>query len=177
MGVNYQMLPHRSLISGEVLKYVTSAWEIGSVYTFYVLMNKKKWDALPSDVQKVMADYNKDFLEKWPGEWNKIDREGLEFFKKNGGQIVTISQAENARWVKAVEPIVQTHEKELVSKGYKTEEVDSWVKFMRERIEYWHGQQKALKDTVSIAGVILALRSPRVWTAGWINKPKKGARK
>jgi len=131
--------------SGEILKYVTSAWRIGSVYTFYVLMNKKKWDSLPADVQKIITDYNKDFLEQWPGEWDKIDYEGLSFFKKNGGQVVTISQDESARWVKAVQPIIDTYKKELVSKGFKAEEVDGWLKFIRERIEYWHGQQKALK--------------------------------
>jgi TRAP-type C4-dicarboxylate transport system substrate-binding protein len=130
--------------TGEVLKYVTSAWKIGSVYTFYVFMNKKKWDTLPSDVQKVITDYNKDFLEKWPGEWNKIDYEGLDFFKKNGGQIVTISEAESARWVKAVEPIIQSSKKDLMSKGFKAADIDSYVKFIRERIEYWNGQQKAL---------------------------------
>ena len=130
--------------TGEVLKYVTSAWKIGSVYTFYVLMNKKKWDALPPDIQKVISAHTAEFLEKWPGEWNKIDYEGLDFFKKNGGQIVTVSEAESARWVKAVEPIIQSSKKELMSKGFKADEVDSYVKFVRERIEYWHGQQKAL---------------------------------
>jgi len=130
--------------SGEVLKYVISAWRIGSVYTFYVFMNKKSWDGLPADVQKVITDYNKDFLEKWPGEWNRIDHEGLDFFKKNGGQIVTISEAESARWVKAVEPIIQSYKKGVMSRGYKEAEVDSWLKFARERIQYWHGQQKAL---------------------------------
>ena len=130
--------------SGEVLKYVTSAWKIGNVYTFYVLMNKKKWDSLPVEVQKVITDYNKDFLEKWPGEWNSVDYEGLDFFKKNGGQVITISQTESARWVKAVEPIIENYKKELVAKGFNIAEVDDWVKFIRERINYWHGQQKAL---------------------------------
>jgi TRAP-type C4-dicarboxylate transport system substrate-binding protein len=129
--------------SGEVLKYVTSAWRIGSVYTFYVLMNKKKWDSLPPDVQKTITEYNTGFLEQWPAEWNKIDFEGLEFFKKNGGQIVTVTEAEIARWVKAMDPILEAYKKELMSKGYKSDEVDSWFKFIRERIEYWKGQQKA----------------------------------
>ena len=33
----------------------------------------------------------------------------------------------------------------MVSKGYKAQEVDGWISFLRERIEYWKGQEKARK--------------------------------
>jgi TRAP-type C4-dicarboxylate transport system substrate-binding protein len=128
--------------TGEVCKYVTSAWKVGSVYTFYVLMNKKKWDALPPDIQKVISAHTAEFLEQWPAEWNKIDFEGLEFFKKNGGQIVEVSEAESARWVKAMEPIMDAYKKDLLAKGYKSAEIDSWFSFSRERIQYWKEQQR-----------------------------------
>ncbi len=32
---------------GELIKYVTESWKVGSVFGFYVTMNKRKWDSLP----------------------------------------------------------------------------------------------------------------------------------
>src|SRR5512136_2588306 len=33
--------------TGELLKYVTASWKVGNAYTFYVVMNKGKWNSLP----------------------------------------------------------------------------------------------------------------------------------
>jgi hypothetical protein len=30
----------------------------------------------------------------------------------------------------------------MVSKGYKDTDVDGWVKYIKERIDYWHKEQK-----------------------------------
>jgi len=76
--------------TGEVMKYVTASWKIGSAYCFYVLMNKNKWNSLPADVQKTIMEFSKEFNEQWAVEWNKIDIEGKEFFTKLGGQIMPL---------------------------------------------------------------------------------------
>ena len=130
---------------GEVEKYTTAAFKVGSVFSFYVVMNKNKWNSLPPDVQKTITDFTKDFIPRWAVEWNTIDIEGREFFLKQGGQMINIPDAEAARWVKAAEPVIVDYRKDLVSKGYKPAEIDSWVNFIRERIEYWKGQEKAKK--------------------------------
>ncbi len=127
---------------GELLKFNTTSWKISSVNIFYVVMNKNKWNSLPPDMQKLITDYTKEFLEEWAVSWNDIEIEGREFFLKQGGQIVPISDAEIGRWVKAVEPVIAEFKKDLVTKGYKPGEVDSWISFLRERIEYWKGQEK-----------------------------------
>jgi TRAP-type transport system periplasmic protein len=131
--------------TGEVLKYNTASWKVGSVFAFYVVMNKNKWATLPADVQKVITEHTKDFLERWAVEWNNIDIEGREFFLKQGGQILSISDAEQAKWAKAAEPVIGDFKKDLVAKGYKAAEVDSWLAFIHERIDYWKGQEKAKK--------------------------------
>ncbi|MCX5810260.1 MAG: TRAP transporter substrate-binding protein [Proteobacteria bacterium] len=135
--------------TGEVLKYVTASWKVGSAYCFYVLMNKQKWDSLPADVKKVINEFSEEFTERWAVEWNNIDIEGREYFTKQGGQIVPISDAESARWVKAAEPVIDDYKKDLISKGYKAKEIDGWLSFVRERIEYWKGQEKAKKIPTS----------------------------
>ncbi|MDR2018770.1 MAG: TRAP transporter substrate-binding protein [Syntrophobacterales bacterium] len=130
---------------GEVEKYSSATWKVGSVFQFYVVFNKRKWDSLPPDVKDIFTEFSKEFVERWAVEWNKIDFEGKEYFMKLGGQIVPVSDAEQAKMVKAVEPVVSDYKKDLIAKGFKAAEVDGWVNFVKERIEYWKGQEKEQK--------------------------------
>ena len=131
--------------TGEVIKYATTTWKVGSCDTFYVVMSKKKWDSLPPDVQKVFNAVTEEYKEKWAKLWNDIDIEGVDFFKKQGGQVIELSDAELARWSKAAEPVFADFKKDIAGKGYTPAEIDSWLSFIKERIEYWKGQEKAKK--------------------------------
>ena len=129
--------------TGELLKYVTASWRVGSAYCFYVAMNKQKWNSLPADVQKVITDFSREFIERWTVEWNNIDIEGREFFKSNGGKVETVPDADSPKWIKAVQPVIEDYKKDLVSKSYKAGEIDEWIGFVTNRIQYWKGQEKA----------------------------------
>jgi len=131
--------------TGELIKFVTATWQIGISYTFYVAMNKHKWDSLPPDMKKLFMDVANEYRDKWAIEWNMIDLEGSEFLKSRGGQILNLSDAEGAKWVNAAQPVIVDFKKDVASKGYNEREVDSWIAFIKERIEYWKGQEKANK--------------------------------
>lgn len=131
--------------TGELMKFSTASWKVGSAYCFYVVMNKDKWNSLAPEVQKIILDYSLEFKESWAAAWNNIDLEGKDFFLKQGGQIIALSDTESARWVKAAEPVIADYKKDLISKGHKAEEIDGWLAFVRERIEYWRGQEKSRK--------------------------------
>jgi TRAP-type C4-dicarboxylate transport system substrate-binding protein len=126
----------------EVTKYVTADWQLGTGITFYWVMNKKKWDALPPDIQKIFTEVASEAREKQAALWDQMDIEGRDLFKSKGGEIIALSDAEAARWIKAVEPVIAEYKKTMVSKGHKEAEVDGWVKYIKERIEYWHKEQK-----------------------------------
>ena len=96
-------------------------------------------------MKKTINDHTKEFIERWAAEWNRIDIEGKDYFTKLGGQVLPVSDGEQAKMVKAVEPVITDYKKDLVSKGFKAAEVDGWVSFIKERIEYWKGQEKAQK--------------------------------
>jgi len=130
---------------GELLKFTTAAVNVSMVNVFYVVMNKDKFKNLPDDMKKLVMDFSKEFNEEWARSWNEIEIEGREFFLKEGGQILPLAEAESARWVKAVDPVFDKYKKDMVSKGHKAEEVDGWVKFLKERTQYWKEQQKAKK--------------------------------
>jgi TRAP-type transport system periplasmic protein len=133
----------KSFRTGEVLKYHNLAWQAGSGYTFYVIFNKNKWNSLPEEARKVIDETAKTYIDPWAIEWNKTDLAGLEFFKQQGGQTIPITDI--PKWVQAVQPVIDTYKKDMVAKGFKAEEVDSWINFLKERIAYWKGQEKARK--------------------------------
>jgi len=126
----------------EVIKYVTADWQLGTGYTFYFVMNKDKWNALPPDIQKIFNEVAFETKEKQAALWNEMDIEGRDALKSAGGQIIPLSDPEAARWVKSVEPIIGAYKKNMASKGHKEADVDGWLKYIAERIEYWKGQQK-----------------------------------
>ena len=92
-------------------------------------------NSLPADVKKTMTEFSEEFNQRWLAEWNKIEIEGKDYFAKQGGHIVPVADAEAAKWIKAVEPVVADYKKDVVSKGSKAADVDTWIAFVRERIE------------------------------------------
>lgn len=129
----------------EVVKNVTAMWQLGSGYTFYFVMNKDKWNALPADLKKIVTDVAYEARMKQAALWNEMDLEGIDVFKTAGGQMIPLSDAEAARWIKAVQPVFGDYKKAMVGKGYKEAEVDSWLSYIKERIDYWRKEEKAKK--------------------------------
>ena len=121
----------------EVVKYTTVSWPVGSVYAFYVAMNKDTWKKLPPDIQAIFTEVSGIFRERYALMWNSIDFEGMEFAKSKGVELIELYPEEIVRWKKAAEPAIEGYIKELVGKGHKEEEVRGWIKFLHERIDYW----------------------------------------
>jgi TRAP-type transport system periplasmic protein len=126
----------------EVEKYTTASWQLGTGITFYFVINKDKWNSLTPDLQKIFTEVAAETYEKQAALWNEMDIEGVDLFKSSGGQIFSLANAEAVRWVKAVEPVIAAYKKDMVSKGFKGPVVDSWVTYIKERIEYWKKEEK-----------------------------------
>jgi TRAP-type C4-dicarboxylate transport system substrate-binding protein len=122
---------------GEILKYATSSWKVGAAATMYVVINKEKWNSFPADIKKVFEEVSAEYAEKFAVAFNKADIDGMDFLKSQGGAIIPLSDAESAKWIKAVQPMIETYRKDLVSKGYTDKDVDSILAFVKERIEHW----------------------------------------
>ena len=126
----------------EVVQNVTADWQLGTGYTFYFVINKRKWNALPDDIKKIMSQVALEAKEKQAALWNEMDIEGRDVFKAKGGQVFTLSDAEAAKWIKAVQPIFAGYKKTMAAKGFKEAEVDSWLSYIKERISYWKAEEK-----------------------------------
>ncbi|HMK35581.1 MAG TPA: TRAP transporter substrate-binding protein [Desulfomonilaceae bacterium] len=113
----------------EVVKSTTP--NVGSSYTlaFFVAMNKKKWDALPKDIQDTIEKINEEWIEKTGKGWDQFDKEGTEFTLSKGNEIVPFSKEEDQRWAKAVQPVLDDY---VVAMKAKNLPGDEALKFCQE---------------------------------------------
>jgi TRAP-type C4-dicarboxylate transport system substrate-binding protein len=116
----------------EVIKSTTLCYSIGYTSGMYVIMNKKKWDALSKDVQKVFEEVSKEWISKTGEGWDKADLEGKEFTLSLGNKIIPLSEAESKLWAFQVEPVIADYAKTLESKGMPGNE---YIQFIRESIK------------------------------------------
>ena len=97
-GVNIPFETLRTFRFAEVAKYVTASWEVGNLYTFYVIMNKKSYEKLPPDLKETFDILCGEYKERMALVWNEVDLDGVAFAKKKGIEIIKLSPKELARW-------------------------------------------------------------------------------
>ena len=102
----------------EVIKYTTESYSIGYTTGFYVMMNKKKWNSLPKDVQKVFNEVSTEWIAKHAEAWDVIDVEGRKYTLSLGNKIIPLAKEESARWAKAVKPVIDEWIRSAEGKGF-----------------------------------------------------------
>ena len=102
---------------GEVIKYTSETYSIGYTSGLYLFMNKDKWESLPKDIQEIFEKTNKEWADKYGEAWVSSDDEGRKFTLELGNEIIPMSDEENARWAKAVEPVIGEWVKQASKKG------------------------------------------------------------
>jgi len=143
-GVNTPFETLKTFRFAEVVGYTTASWQTGNVYTFYVAINKNSYKKLPPDIKEIFDELCGEYKEKFALFWNVIDSYGKEFAKQKGVEVIELPEVEAARWMKAAAPVIEDYIKDLVGKGHSEADVRGWVKFLRERIEYWTAKQLEL---------------------------------
>ncbi len=107
-------------------------------------MNKKSYEKLPPDIKEIFDQLSGEYKERFALMWNAIDFYGKEFAQQKGVEIIELPEYEAARWVKAAAPVIEDYVKDMVGKGHSEAEVRGWLKFIRERMEYWTAKQLQL---------------------------------
>jgi TRAP-type C4-dicarboxylate transport system substrate-binding protein len=116
---------------GEVIKYSTKCYGAAYSTAFFVVMNKEKWNSLPPDIQRVLEKVSREWIEKTGRLWDEIDKEGTKFTLKCGNQVLALSAEEEARWARAVQPILEDYTRNMKQKGLPGEEA---LKFCLEQL-------------------------------------------
>ena len=77
--------------------------------------------------------------------WNAIDFVGKAFGLSKGVEFIELPPSELPRWKAAVEPVIDDYVKRMVGKGFSEAEARGWVKFLRDRSDYWTKKQITLR--------------------------------
>ncbi|MDR2017409.1 MAG: TRAP transporter substrate-binding protein [Syntrophobacterales bacterium] len=129
------MCPYEALEGfriGEQVKYHIENYDTSYSATFVVAMNKKKWNSLPPDVQKVIDEMSVEYIEKFAAMWDEIQKSGKEYCIKRGSKVITLDKAEQAKWVAKAEPLFEDYAKRMKAKGLPGDEA---LKFVRDYLK------------------------------------------
>jgi TRAP-type C4-dicarboxylate transport system substrate-binding protein len=96
----------------EVSKYSTIHPQVGYVTVFFNVMNLKRWNSLPKDIQKVFTDVSEQYIAYVMDEWEKEEIAGVQFGRKAGHKFYVLPAQEGLRWEKlAVKPLLDGYVK------------------------------------------------------------------
>ena len=124
-GAVYPFEANKGWKLGEVTRFATADFTAAYTTSFFVVMNKDKWNAISAANQKIIEQINMEWVNKHGDAWDTSDALGIVFFLNQGGQIIGLDAKEAERWKKAVAPIIEDYKADMNKKGFKgTELVD-----------------------------------------------------
>ena len=128
-GAVYPFEANKGWKLGEVTRYCTADFTAAYTTSFFVVMNKDKWNLISGANQKIIEQINMEWADKHGEAWDTSDAKGIVFFLNQGGQIIGLDAKEGERWKKAVVPIISNYAADMTKKGFNgTEIVDFTIK-------------------------------------------------
>jgi len=106
----------------EVIDYTLEDPGIGYTTSMFVVMNLKKWNELPSDIQAIIEEVSEEWISRHGKMWDSLDEEGREYTLSLGNHIIKLSEKEALRWRKAVKSVIDEYIHEAESRGLNGEE-------------------------------------------------------
>ena len=86
--------------------------------TFGVIMNKQAYENMPADLRAIMDKHSGVAMARLFGRaMDEADVNGLRIAKESGNEVVEISMADKAKWVEAVQPVIDGWIAEMNDKG------------------------------------------------------------
>jgi TRAP-type C4-dicarboxylate transport system substrate-binding protein len=122
-GAVYPFEANKGWKLGEVTSYCTADYSAAYTTSFFVVMNKDKWNSISADNQKIIEQINKEWIIKHGEAWDASDAEGIVFFLNQGSQIIGLDGREAERWKKAVAPIIDDYAADMTQKGFNGAEI------------------------------------------------------
>ncbi len=117
-GGMYPVESNKGWKMAEVVDYMTESFPIAYTTTFYVVMNKDKWNLLDAKTQAAITKLNQEYAAKHGQVWDESDALGREFFLSKGNKIIALDPAEAKRWKIAVQPVIDKYISDSTEKGF-----------------------------------------------------------
>jgi len=116
---------------GEVIDYVIETKALGYTTAMFVVMNKKKYESLPPDIQKVFDEVGEEWVDVHGDVWDSADRAGLKFVIELGKKIHGLSPAQEKLWLQSISPIIIEYQAKMEERGLPGKKA---VKVLRELV-------------------------------------------
>lgn len=117
-GGMYPVETNKGWKMAEVVDYMTENFSTGYTTTFFVVMNRDRWDSLPAEVRAAIESVDAEWIDKHGKAWDDSDVVGRQtFLAEPGNEIIPLSPAEAARWKQAASPILDDYVKDVSAKG------------------------------------------------------------
>ncbi len=113
---------------GEVIQYSTEIPGIGYTTSMFVVMNKRKWQALPDNLKKIFTDVSREWVAVQGQAWDDADAAGRAYTLERGNKIYTLTESESAKWKTKVKPILDDYIKKTTAKGLPGDQVVARIK-------------------------------------------------
>jgi TRAP-type C4-dicarboxylate transport system substrate-binding protein len=128
---------------GDVCKYVLDCSKaVGNAYTFYIVMNNDAWNKLPKDTQGIVTQIASEMVEKSAVAINREDIAGIDYAKKAGDVITTLSDAQIPLWQAAVASVADNYIAAITKDGKLSPDTErQHLKYLQDRVAYWTDQQ------------------------------------
>jgi TRAP-type C4-dicarboxylate transport system substrate-binding protein len=102
---------------GEVIKSSTDCFSVGYTTSMYVVMNLKKWNSLPEEIQNIITAVSSEWIDVHGKAWDHGDNDGRLFTLSLGNEIISLSDDQSAQWKSAVQPVIDAYIKASKDKG------------------------------------------------------------
>jgi TRAP-type transport system periplasmic protein len=127
-GALYPIETNKGWRMGEVVDYLTLSTAIAYTSSFYVVMNKAKWEQIPDDLKPVIEEINREWADRHGQAWDDSDREGMEFLESLNREVIVLSDEESARWQAAMAPVLDAYIEKMNQNGFDGQEIVDFVK-------------------------------------------------
>ncbi|WP_029897034.1 TRAP transporter substrate-binding protein [Desulfohalovibrio reitneri] len=116
-GGMYPVETNKGWNMAEVVDYMTESHPVAYTTTFFVVMNKARWQSISEKNRQAIEAINREWADKHATAWDESDAEGMEFFKAQGGEVVPLKAGQAETWKAAAEPMLENYVREADSKG------------------------------------------------------------
>lgn len=117
---------------GEVMPFTVNNYRTSNCAIQFAAMNKEKWNELPPDIQQIMEKISEEYWDKGAKVWDQMTADAVRTLTGVKHTFVSLSAAEEDRWVKEITPLYDTYVKEKSAKGLPAAEamkfVQDWLK-------------------------------------------------
>jgi len=126
-GSVYPIESNKGWKLADVTDYCTTNFSSAYTTSFFVVMNKDKWNSVPPDIQTIIQAVNDEWAVKHGEAWDASDKEGMAYFLEQKNEVINLDDKESAKWKEAVAPIIDGYVKELNEKGLNGQEIIDFI--------------------------------------------------